>query len=195
MRLPRLGSVFFACSAMLLASLHAQPVVHLTFDNPGQLARDFSGRGHDGAKNGTVIATSNGKSGGAAQFDGNGSISLGNSVAAVLGGDFTISLWLATTSSSGGSGDSAFDGRGIVAAGRKQFHVRRARAHGWRRGFCGRERRSDAALAIGARHRRDRRVPVAALAKVLKAECGSGPPLAYPCGVAFRFHKPAAFAR
>lgn len=117
MRLPRLGSVFFACSAMLLASLHAQPVVHLTFDNPGQLARDFSGRGHDGAENGTVIAASNGKSGGAAQFDGNGSIGLGNSVASVLSADFTISLWVATTSSSGGSGDSAFDGRGIVAAG------------------------------------------------------------------------------
>jgi hypothetical protein len=109
---------FLTFSALVLSvPLRAQPVVHLTFDNPTQLATDASGHGHNGSANGTVVATSNGVAGGAAQFDGNGFIGLDNSVASVLSGSFTLSLWVATTTNSGSSGDSAFNGTGIVAAG------------------------------------------------------------------------------
>lgn len=115
MRFARVVLAAFA-GAGLLALLNAQPVVHLTFDNPAQLGSDSSGRGRNGAANGTVIAASHGVAGGAAQFEGNGSIDLDQSVASVLSGDFTVSLWVATTLASGGTGDSAFDGRGILIA-------------------------------------------------------------------------------
>jgi hypothetical protein len=103
------------CAGGLLATLSAQPVVHLTFDNPAQPTHDTSGRGHDGSANGTVTVVSNGVAGGAAQFGGDGFIGLDNSVASVLSNSFTISLWVATTASAGNSGDSALNGLGIVA--------------------------------------------------------------------------------
>lgn len=101
---------------MLCATAGAQPVVHLTFDAPTQLTQDSSGHGHNGTANGTVTAVSNGVAGGAAQFNGSGSIDLDSNVASVLTGDFTISLWVATTSTTGASSDSALQGTGIVAA-------------------------------------------------------------------------------
>jgi hypothetical protein len=115
MRLAPVAVALFA-GVSLLAPLTAQPVVHLTFDNPAQLGRDSSGRGRNGATNGTVVASTTGVAGGAAQFDGSSSIDLDGSVASVFSGDFTLSLWVATTVTSGGSGDSAFDGRGILTA-------------------------------------------------------------------------------
>lgn len=108
-------------SAIVLLSLvgaaGAQPVVHLTFDNPAQLAADFSGHNRNGTANGNLNARGNGVAGGAAQFDGSTSfISLDNSVASTLTGNFTISLWVETTATFGNDNDDALTGAGIVAA-------------------------------------------------------------------------------
>lgn len=116
MNLPRIVRTWLGCCAAVVALSHAQPVVHLTFDTPSQLAKDSSGRGHDGSANGSVLATGNGVAGGAAQFEGNGFIGLDSNVASALGANFTISLWVATTATTGNSNDSPLNGTGLVAA-------------------------------------------------------------------------------
>ncbi|MBA4137774.1 MAG: hypothetical protein C0518_10700 [Opitutus sp.] len=114
--LPRL-LVLVGSMVVSAAAVFAQPVVHLTFDNPGQLAADFSGNNRNGTANGNLNARGNGVAGGAAQFDGSTSfISLDNSVASTLAGDFTISLWVETTATFGSDNDNALQGAGIVAA-------------------------------------------------------------------------------
>jgi hypothetical protein len=108
-----------AAITVSVLGLHAgaQPVVHLTFDNPGQLAADFSGHNRHGNANGNLNARGHGVAGGAAQFDGSTSfIALDNSVASTLAGDFTISLWVETTAAFGTDEDSALEGAGIVTA-------------------------------------------------------------------------------
>ncbi|MBI2512703.1 MAG: LamG domain-containing protein [Opitutae bacterium] len=116
MLLPRAAWAILACCVSAVSLSRAQPVVHLTFDSATDLAKDASGRSHNGSANGTVIATSNGVAGGAAQFDGAGFIGLDHNVASALSANFTISLWVATTTSTGNNGDSALNGAGIVAA-------------------------------------------------------------------------------
>lgn len=116
MNLPRIARAWLASCAAVVVLSHAQPVVHLTFDTPSLLTKDSSGRGHDGSANGNVIATGNGVAGGAAQFEGNGFIGLDNTVASALDANFTISLWVATTATTGTSNDSPLNGTGIVAA-------------------------------------------------------------------------------
>lgn len=109
----RLFAVFLSLSLPLLA----QPVVHLRFDNPADLAADSSGNNRNGTANGNVSARGNGVSGGAAQFDGNsGYIALDQTLTATLAGNFTISLWLETSDSAGSDDGNPIEGDGIVAA-------------------------------------------------------------------------------
>lgn len=107
---------FLAFFLALSLPMLAQPLVHLRFDNPADLAADSSGHGRNGTANGNVAARGNGVSGGAAQFDGASYIALDQTLNAALAGNFTLSLWLETTGSSGEDEGDPFDGESIVAA-------------------------------------------------------------------------------
>ena len=106
----------FALFLSLTLPVLAQPVVHLRFDNPANLGADSSGNNRNGTANGNVTSRGNGVSGGAAQFDGASYIALDQTLNAALATNFTISLWLETTDSSGDDEGDPFEGEGIIAA-------------------------------------------------------------------------------
>lgn len=108
------------CFSLLLAlRAFAQPIVHLNFDDPLNLTADSSGHGHNGQANGQGQPGAHGQgvAGGAAHFNGDSFVSLDESVANVLSGDYTISLWVETTAVAGSDTDTADLGLGIVALG------------------------------------------------------------------------------
>ncbi|HYC71972.1 MAG TPA: LamG-like jellyroll fold domain-containing protein [Opitutaceae bacterium] len=86
-----------ACCLGLLVESFGQALVHLTFDDPQDLAKDGSGHGNHGAVQGAPAASASGRSGGAIALDGSGGVQLGGAVANALGGSFTVSLWVRTT--------------------------------------------------------------------------------------------------
>jgi hypothetical protein len=104
--------------ALLLASarLPAQSVVHLTFDNPSNLAADSSGNGRHGRANGNPTAQGAGRAGGAVALNGTSSIELGAEAAGALAGNFSVSLWVRTTQAAGSNADSAEQGAGLLFA-------------------------------------------------------------------------------
>ncbi len=111
---PRLLAVLL--SFALAASLPAQSVVHLTFDNPADLAADSSGHGRHGRANGNPGAQGSGRAGGALTLDGTSSIELGAEAAGALAGSFSVSLWVRTTQNPGASTDNAHQGAGLFFA-------------------------------------------------------------------------------
>lgn len=96
-----------ACLLFFLVESFGQALVHLSFDDPQNLGKDNSGRGHHGSVQGTPGSSNSGRAGGAIAFDGNGGIELGGRAANALDGDFTISLWVRTTQNTGGPNDLA----------------------------------------------------------------------------------------
>ncbi|GAA5484703.1 LamG domain-containing protein [Haloferula sargassicola] len=98
----------------------AFPVAHLTFDDALDLGADSSGNGNDGTPFGTPSPAA-GISGGAADFTtGNHTFRWtgeSNPVENVLEGDFTFSVWVNTTATGGGAGNSlAYLGQAIIYA-------------------------------------------------------------------------------
>ncbi|MFQ5808055.1 MAG: LamG domain-containing protein, partial [Armatimonadota bacterium] len=73
-------------------------VLHLTFDEPGAVARDASGNANHGKLVGDPVRIGTGVSGGALQFDGVDDYieCLPGSTAGLGAGDFTLELWLKT---------------------------------------------------------------------------------------------------
>lgn len=106
----------FPILLLLTGLLHGQSVVHLTFDNPGQLAADSSGHGRHGTANGNPGAQNAGVSGGAVTLDGASSIELGSAAAGALSGNFSVSLWVRTTQTVGSNTDGADQGAGLLFA-------------------------------------------------------------------------------
>jgi len=96
--------------------LPAQSVVHLTFDNPADLAADSSGNGRHGRTNGNPAAQGEGRAGGAVALNGTSSIELGAEAAGALAGSFSVSLWVRTTQATGNNADSAEQGAGLLFA-------------------------------------------------------------------------------
>jgi hypothetical protein len=97
-------------------------VAHYAFENTNNIGQDTSGNGFDLNLNGDdgVTPTTDAKAGGnAAFFDGGSYLAYSNApanVLAALAGNFTLSLWVKTSQTSGSDGDPAFDDAGIVAA-------------------------------------------------------------------------------
>lgn len=109
-------SILVVCGVLLAGNCAGQALVHLTFDDPKNLAADQSGRGHHGSIEGNVSPSQSGRAGGAALLDGTSAIGLGSEVAQVLGGSFTVSLWVRTTQRAGGQPGDAAAGIGLVYA-------------------------------------------------------------------------------
>lgn len=106
--------------AVLFAGVtaHAQLVLHLTFDNPGNLAEDISGNNHLTIySSGALTFDSGGVAGGAAYFDASSYIGWGTAVSDTLAGSFSVALWIQTTQvDSASPTDPAYYGVGIVYA-------------------------------------------------------------------------------
>ena len=90
---------------------------HLRFDNSNSLGFDSSGQTNDAheVSFGTPpFFEMNGLAGGAANFSGSGWFEFERSFSSVLGGDFTVAVWIKTTQTVGANDGQAYEGPGIV---------------------------------------------------------------------------------
>ena len=95
------------------------------FDQGAALALDVSGNFNSLANagniggTGPVLTTSAIEGAGAVSFDGGSYLTAAPGLLPTLAGSFSVSLWLKTTQSFGDADDWAYNGAGIVAAGRR----------------------------------------------------------------------------
>lgn len=106
-----------ALALLCPAFAFAQVALHLTFDNPEELAQDYSVNGFVvNLTQGGPIYSASGVSGGAVQFNGSSYYRWGSEVAALLAGSFTFSVWINTTQGYGFGNEPAYYGAGIIYA-------------------------------------------------------------------------------